>query len=214
MGDIEKQHLEVPPPRPSHVAPVSPALDTVVLRCMEKQADRRFPTARAFVDALRQAVGSSRIDIPEVSARAVAIYVEVRMGEGGDSDDEILDDGSAVLDVAEHSMREAGLALPLQTGCALVAAKILSDDTQQAARERSQIVEIANNLAREIAQRPNAHPDVHVNVCVHVDRAVVRESAEVPGGREIIGGEIISTGVWAPQGNVSGVLLIPEPAHR
>src|SRR5207237_1220565 len=83
-------------------------------------------------------------------------YVEVRMGEGGDSDDEILDDGSAVLDVAEHSMREAGLALPLQTGCALVAAKILSDDTEQAARERSQIVEIANNLAREVAQPPDA----------------------------------------------------------
>ena len=43
MTDIERQHLEAPPPRPSQVAPVPPALDAVVLRCMEKTAERRFP---------------------------------------------------------------------------------------------------------------------------------------------------------------------------
>jgi len=210
MGDIEKQHLEVPAPRPSNLAPVSPALDAVVLRSMEKQADRRFPSARAFCEALRQAVGSSRLEIPEVTARAAAIYVEVRMGEGADGDDEVLDDGAAILDVAEHSLRDAGLALPLQTGCALVGARILSDESGEAELERGHVVEIANNIAREIAQRPNAHPDVHVNVCVHVGGALVRESAEAPGGREIIGGSIISTGDWAPQDNVSGVYLTPD----
>ena len=58
MADIERQHLEAPAPRPSHVAPLSPALDAVVLRSMEKIADRRFPSARAFWEALREAVGT------------------------------------------------------------------------------------------------------------------------------------------------------------
>ena len=57
MTEIERQHLEAPPPRPSQVAPVPPALDAVVLRCMEKTAERRFQTVKAFLEALRAAVG-------------------------------------------------------------------------------------------------------------------------------------------------------------
>ena len=53
MTDIERQHLEAPPPRPSQAAPVPPALDAVVLRCMEKTAERRYQTVKAFIEALR-----------------------------------------------------------------------------------------------------------------------------------------------------------------
>jgi serine/threonine-protein kinase len=210
MADIERQHLEAPPPRPSHVAPLSPALDAVVLRSMEKVADRRFPTARAFWEALREAVGSTKADVPEVSAQAAAIYVEVRMSPEADNDsDELLDDSSAALDAAEQAFRDAGLVLALQTGSALIAARILSDDAAQAARERAGVKEIAEKLAEQLAERPTAHPEVHVNVCLHVDRAAVRDAADAPGGREIIGGEIVSIGNWAPQENVTGVYLTP-----
>ena len=58
MTEIERQHLEAPPPRPSQLAAIPPALDAVVLRCMEKTADRRFPTVKAFIEALRDAAGS------------------------------------------------------------------------------------------------------------------------------------------------------------
>ena len=210
MADIERQHLEAPPPRPSHIAPLSPALDGVVLRSMEKTAERRFPTARAFFEALREAVGSSKADVPEVSAQAAAIYVEVRMSEEADNDsDELLDDSSAVLDAAEQAFRDAGLVLALQTGSALIAARILSDEATQAARERAGVLDIASRLAEQLAERPTAHPEVHVNVCFHVDRAAIRDAADAPGGREIIGGEIVSIGTWAPQENVSGVFVTP-----
>ena len=80
MTDIERQHLEAPPPRPSQAAPVSPAFDAVVLRCMEKTPERRFQSAKAFLEALREAVGSKSAQA-ETTARAAAIYVEIRIGE-------------------------------------------------------------------------------------------------------------------------------------
>jgi serine/threonine-protein kinase len=211
MSDVERQHLEAPPLRPSHAAPVAPALDAVVLRCMEKQADRRFPNARAFCDALREAVGTSRADMPEVTAQAAAIFVEVRVADGADSDsDDLLDDSSAVLDAAEQAFREAGLTLPLQTGSALIGARVLSSDAADAARERDEVLALAHRLAADLAERPGAHADLHVNVCFHVGRAIVRDAADHPGGKEIVGGEIISTDQWAPQENVTGVKVTPD----
>jgi serine/threonine protein kinase len=210
MADIERQHLEAPPPRPSHAAPLSPALDAVVLRSMEKAAERRFPSARAFWEALREAVGTSKNDMPEITAQAAAIYVEVRMSPEADNDsDELLDDSSAALDAAEQTFRDAGLVLALQTGSALIAARILPEAAGEAARERAAVLEVAERLAEQLAERPTAHPEVHVNVCFHVDRAAVREASDAPGGREIVGGDIVSIGNWAPQENVSGVYLTP-----
>lgn len=205
MTDIERQHLEAPPPRPSQAAPVTPALDAVVLRCMEKNADRRFPSAKAFAEALREAVGT-KSEAAEKTAQAGAIYVEVRIDEAADADsDDILDDSSAVLDAAEQSFRAAGFLLPLQTGSALVGAKVLSADASAATRERNEMRAVADTLAGELSQRSTAHPDVHVNVSFHVDRAVVKDSADAPGGQEIVGGEIISIGSWAPQAKVAGL---------
>ena len=83
--------LEAPPPRPSQLAPVAPALDAVVLRCMEKTAERRFQTVKAFVEALREVVGSKKVE-PEVTARGAAIFVEIRIADGADAEsDELLD---------------------------------------------------------------------------------------------------------------------------
>jgi len=205
MTDIERQHLETPPPRPSHAARVPPALDGVVLRAMDKNADRRFPTVKAFIQALADAVGTKK-PVAESGARAAAIYVEVRMSEAADADsDEILDDSSAVLDAAEQSFRGAGLLLPLQTGNAIVGARVLSADDAKSRKECQEILEIATTLASALAGRPTAHADIHVNVAFHVDAAAVKDSAEAPGGKEIVGGEIISIGKWAPRDNVDGV---------
>jgi serine/threonine protein kinase len=207
MTDIERQHLESPPPRPSYSAPVPPALDAVVLRSMEKSAERRFPTARAFVEALREAVGTKSGE-PEVSARAIAVYVEIRIAPDADAEsDAVLDDISAILDAAEHSFRAARLALPLQTGNAIIGARVLSSDAARAAAERDETVALAKMLVGELGDRATAQPGVRVNVCVHADRAVVKDSAEAAGGKEIVGGSLISIADWAPRGEVSGVYV-------
>lgn len=56
LVEIERMHLETPPPPPSQRRPVSPAADAVVLRAMDKDPHRRFESVAAFQAALRLAV--------------------------------------------------------------------------------------------------------------------------------------------------------------
>jgi hypothetical protein len=164
---------------------------------------------KAFLEALREAAGTKTADA-EQSATAAAIYVEIRIADGADAEsDEVLDDTSAILDATEQSFRGASLTLPLQTGSAIIGARVLSADAAAAAAERTDVVALANELAQELAGRPSAHASVHVNIAVHVGPAQVKDSAESPGGKEIVGGDIMSTGEWAPQENVEGVFVTP-----
>jgi serine/threonine-protein kinase len=214
MTDIERQHLEAPPPRPSHSAPVPPALDTVVLRCMEKSAERRFASAKAFLEALREAVGSRSAE-PDSVTLAIAVYVEIRVAPDADAEsDAVLDDVSAVLDLGEHTLRAARLSLPLQTGNAIIGARALSTDPARAAGERDHVVALADALAAELGQRSTAQPDVHVNVCVHVAPAAIKPSAEAEGGAEIVGGDLVSIADWAPREDVFGVHLTDAARAR
>jgi serine/threonine protein kinase len=212
MAEIERQHLEAPVPRPSQAAPVPAGLDAVVLRCMEKTADRRYQTVKAFIEALRAVVGAKAGE-PDVTARGAAIFVEIRIADGADAEsDEVLDDTSAILDTAEQTLRAAGMTLPLQTGSAIVGTRVLSDDPDAAVTERAAAVALATALAQELEARPSAHSDVQVNVVVHVAPAVVKASAEAAGGREVVGGELLSTADWAPQQIVDG-LHVTEAAR-
>jgi serine/threonine-protein kinase len=55
-SEIERMHLQEEPPKPSRYVDVPPAVDAVVLRCMEKAPERRYPSAREFLAALEAAV--------------------------------------------------------------------------------------------------------------------------------------------------------------
>jgi serine/threonine-protein kinase len=180
---------------------------------MEKTPERRFQSAKAFLEALREAVGSKSAQA-ETAANAAAIYLEIRIGADADAEsDEVLDDTSAILDAAEQSFRGAGLGLPLQTGSALIGARVLSDNPAVASSQRAEVVAIATGLQEALAARQSAVAGVHVNIAVHVGRAAVKESADAPDGREIIGGEVMSTADWAPQDDVDGVHLTPAASE-
>jgi serine/threonine protein kinase len=209
MTDIERMHLEAPVPRPSHLAPLSPAIDAVVLRAMEKDPDRRFPTVKAFAAALREAAGGARPRANDSVGRAIALYVEVRVpSEALSADsDEVLDDVSATLDWSEQVMREGGWQIVLQTGNALLGARMLPTTEDELGLAIQDGRAAAQCLADELYQRPTAHPDVHVNICVHVADAETRDSSDVVGRAEIAGGNITAIGDWAPRENIDGVFL-------
>jgi hypothetical protein len=212
MADIERLHLEAPAPRASASAPVSPALDAVVLRAMEKQPDRRFPGVRAFLEALREAVlGQARTAAADAgtAVRAAAIYVEVRMAEGADADsDEVLDDVSGALDMAEQRVRAAGWLVPLQTGNALLAALVLPVDEPAAVSARASARALAAELAEDLAARPTAQAGVHVNVCFHLSTALVKDGGGPPGAAaEVVGGDLLATGDWAPKEDTPGLYV-------
>ena len=54
---IVHKHIYDPPPPPTQVNPnISPAVEAVILKALEKEPKDRYPTANALVDALRAAV--------------------------------------------------------------------------------------------------------------------------------------------------------------
>ncbi len=55
---ILQQHISEPPPPPEQINPaISPALSALILRCLAKEPEARFPTAMALMVALADALG-------------------------------------------------------------------------------------------------------------------------------------------------------------
>jgi serine/threonine-protein kinase len=66
-GELIVKHITEPAPRASEFAFVPPALDDLIARCLEKEADRRFASARELAMALAVLVTDpqlSRISLP------------------------------------------------------------------------------------------------------------------------------------------------------
>ena len=206
-GDLVQQHLEAPPPRPSQRAPLSPALDAVVLRCLEKRPEKRFETVRAFLEALREAVHTyESVPSSEVERLAVGILVDVRVREDADGDDEELaSEVVQIIERAEECMRSGGFLLATATSSQLLGLRLLSDDSGYARGERRAAVEFA--LTLNAALRRDAVPGapIHVNVAVHVGPVNVRVAAEP----EITSGAIARTETWAPARDVDGLCATP-----
>jgi serine/threonine-protein kinase len=92
---LEQMHLHAPAPRPSRIAPVGPGIDRVILRCMQKDPDRRYLSADTFLIDLRAAVeehgaepvlavGTTEMPRGEAEAAAAAFAAEPSEAEAGD----------------------------------------------------------------------------------------------------------------------------------
>jgi serine/threonine-protein kinase len=194
-GALARQHLEEPPPRPSRAVPVGPAVDAVVLRCLEKLPERRFASARSFCATFAEALGL-RGDGPSSSrvarARGVAVYLELAVVDGDeDLDDALTADLGAALDLAEGRLREAGFTLPHATGNAVLGVRLLTGDARGL---RAAAVATAEALAAAIAAREGADPRVQVSLTVHADEVLVRPGPAL----ELVGGALLCASAWAP----------------
>ncbi|WP_437998273.1 serine/threonine-protein kinase [Sorangium sp. So ce185] len=209
-AELLRQHLEEPPPRPSRRTPLPPALDAIVLRCLEKQPEHRYPSVKSFLCALREAVGeptSGRSSTPELETDAIAVYLDLRLcTDADDLDDALAEELGLVLDLAEERLRDAGLTLVSVTGSEILAARLLSCDAGEALRERAAVIAIAAALHEEIAQRSRPDARVHPNLCLHAGRVVVRWMPHP----EIIGGDLARVGAWAPAEPVHGLCATEE----
>ena len=214
--ELQGLHLLAPPPRVSDYAAASPAIDKLVQAAMAKDLERRIGSAAEFAETLRDAVGSWERRSPSGRVPALpavygmAFYVEARLPPGSEEelDATQLDDLMVVLEMSEAAMRDAGFHLDpaLQTGNAALGLRVLPRDPGVAERERARAVAAAEALAPRIAARDNATPGLHVNVSLHVDKAVLRVGSE----HQIAGGAVARVGGWAPQEDVPGVYLTPD----
>ena len=120
-AELETMHLHEPPPPASSRAPVPPALDAVIARCLAKDPRERYPDLPALLAAYRAGIADD-VDPP---ALGVAIYVEAPdvdvapIAAAADDDDR--------LERIEGFLAAAGYALPLQLAGALLAVRPIAD---------------------------------------------------------------------------------------
>ena len=192
-AEVERMHLDAPPPRPSALAPVPSGFDAVVARCLEKIPDRRFPSTQAVLEAAREALV---VTCAETTRTVEALGVLVTCRAHG-SDFEALGQQADVLDAAEGALREGGFDLPIGNGGTVLGVRLLAQCSRTALRE---VVTWARTLAGRLER-----PGVDVSVCVHVASATVREG---PARAAIVGGPICDLEGW-PSYPTTGFLVTP-----
>ncbi len=205
--EVERMHLEAPPPRPSAEAPVPPAVDAVVLRCLEKEAERRFPDVASFRAALQEAVFPSsgeRVSTTGRSVRAFALHAEVVLEEGAE-DDAAYAAVAEVLDALEQDLRAAGFVLAVQTGMALLGVRPLEEPPRL---EPHALLVTAREL-HERARARAAGSRVSVHTCVHVGQVDARRG---PDGIDITGGPLADIAGWVVR-DASGFGVTPSAAR-
>ena len=210
--ELARQHLEDPAPRPSLGAPVSPEVDDVVLRCLEKRPEMRFDSVKSFLAALRLAAGAVASEViveaaGERAALAAGIHVEVRVANPEEELDEAMaDDFGRILNLAEELLVAQGFNIVMTSSNAILAAHALEAGARDPGLSHQQILGIAASLHRSLARRPEADLRVRLAICVHVDDALVRTSA----AREVVGGAIVRMSTWAPSMTTWGLFATPS----
>jgi serine/threonine-protein kinase len=199
------RHVEEPAPRPSLSCAVSPEVDAVVLRCLEKDPARRFESVQSFLDALRRASresaaqgGEERVEL----VKAAGVLVDLRMITQESEVDNALDaDIQRTFDVAEEALRYAGFSIALATGNALLGVRELPADPKAMQDEQQCALEIAASLRDELDARPCADKRLRVAVRFHADDVLVKRT----GGFEVVGGPLVRTDEWASKAEAQGL---------
>jgi serine/threonine-protein kinase len=212
--EVERMHLEMAPPAPSRRVAMTPQVEAVVLRCLEKEPDRRYPSVATFLAALREATrGSGERAQPQPadqSTPALGILVDLRLSSEcqDEMDDRLIDDLATCVDLVEGRFRDAQLTLALQTGSALLAAIPLVGPQADQRQIRLHALETAATLYDDLTARPGADPRIRPAVCLHVGQAVMRSASG--GAPEVMGGSLVDIGTWMLREDAQGVYATPE----
>jgi len=191
-ADVERMHLTAPPPRPSRLAPVSPALDAVVARCMAKRPDERFASVAELLAALRAATGGTA---PGEGAPVPALGIYACAAPEDPSDEDALVAAAEAIAGIEDALRKAGLQIVLSTGEAVLAVGVLPDRAADAAAERERLVRLARGVYEGMAHWGGAA--LGLRVAVHGDAVRVRRGS---AGSEVTGGALCEPARWAGSG--------------
>ncbi|GHG98109.1 serine/threonine-protein kinase [Comamonas sp. JC664] len=191
--ELERLHLEAPPPRPSAIAAVSPAVDAVVLRCLEKDGARRFSSVTAFLAALSEAA-EEPVQPARRTRLALAVHAEVVLAASAQDDDAVYAVLADVLDGLEQGLRGGGFLLALQSGTSLLAVHPLENGAPSAERteylrEAERTLRLLQTMAQKLAEPVNAH----VHLCIHLGQAETRGDAQES---EVVGGPVTDVGTW------------------
>ena len=186
--EVERMHLDAPPPPPSLIAPVSRAIDDLVAAAMAKSPADRPPDADAFVAALRRAALRPRLE----RRTGLAVHVAV---DPGSLDDDALDDLETSLATARRELARAGFEVVVDRATTLLGVAPGPRPGEAAARARAAL-DAAAAIERAVSQRlgPTAITSVHLHAgAVDVD------------GERHAGGPLLDPATWLPDRTDAGV---------
>lgn len=193
-------HLQAPPPRPSSRAPLSAAIDAVVLRCLEKRPERRFASARELLSALHAAIGDDTRASHERDVPALGVLLSLHSPEDAEIDDPMVEDMSNVLDHVEQCLSDHHFVFPLRAATTLLAVR-LTDPSSAIAEERQAMQARLEQLQAALAERESPHPALRVSFSLRSDSVRCRDGAAQP---EIIGGALLELDTWEDSHRIGG----------
>ena len=141
-------HLDTPPPRASDVVAVSPAVDAVIHRCMEKRPEARFQTVDELMVALHCAAEDPQRR--ERVVTAVALHVDVASPEA-------LGEPSAFSADCDRVLAETRQLFVSAKFTTVVASSNWVLGIKPAANEEdvATLTEAAQDLSRRLQSRPD-----------------------------------------------------------
>jgi len=185
-AQLLQMHLETPPQPPSQLALVSPAIDAVVLRCLEKEPEARFPSVAAFMDAFKAAVFGG--ELPVRPRTGIGVLVTV-VADGVD-DEDTLADAVVALEEGETRLRAAGYQVAFQTSREALGVIVAPLDGADERAARQAAIELGEGLHTIL--RGAVPEGVRVAVTIHSADVQVRE-----GSNEIVGGKLLQVPDWS-----------------
>ncbi len=196
IAEVVDMHLNVPPPKASNIAPVSPAIDNVIERCMAKRSEDRYPDIESVLVALEKAA-KQRHQRPvndSTSRNAIGVHVDFDfLAAEEDVHDEDFDRLDELLEFAHEACAASGLRVALETGNGFLAVGLLSNDDVASSQVRLAAIDFARMVALEYGKED----DEAITLSIVVHAAPV--TTELCGGiTSFVGGDLLSVTKWSP----------------
>ncbi|MCE9673555.1 serine/threonine protein kinase [Myxococcus stipitatus] len=200
--EVEEQHLHTPPPRLTERVRAPPALEAVMLRCMAKRPDERWPDVASFLAALRATVAPEDSEV-----WALGLYVDLRFPQGVDEPtDEALDTRDAALDALRDTLEATGWRLAMTGGNALLAWRPLPATPDDRERERERGRAQTKRLLTTVLAKLGSD----VEARFYLRTAPARLERTDTGSLRLEGGLLLRLEQWA-RGGAAGTLTEEAP---
>lgn len=129
--ELVEMHVRAPPPKVSAVAAVPPSLDAIIQRCLAKRPDNRYPTVKALLEDLRQSLSPSK-RAASGNNEGVGFSIEIQIKPiGVPTEDELLDELDAALELARIACEGVKLEFALETNSSILAVAMLPEADQE-----------------------------------------------------------------------------------